>query len=196
MLLIPGVLLASYLVGSLSSAILICRLWGMGDPREVGSGNPGATNVLRNFGKRAATATLAGDVAKGLLPVLVAKLFGLSPLVTAAAGMCAFLGHLYPVFFDFRGGKGVATLIGVLFGLDMMLGAVFIGTWLLVAAVSRYSSLAALTAALLAPLAAYWLGHPAPVALVLALMAGLVFWRHQDNIRKLLSGTESKIGRA
>ena len=198
---IPGMLfsltalVAAYLLGSLSAAILVCRICGFGDPRTVGSGNPGATNVLRAFGKAAAAATLAGDVAKGFVPVLIAKFVGAAPLVVAGVGVAAFLGHLFPVFFGFRGGKGVATLIGVLFGIDWRLGGAFIGTWLAVAAITRYSSLSALVASLLAPAAALWLGQPPAVALALLGMTALVFWRHESNIRKLVAGTESRIGK-
>ncbi|MBI4695051.1 MAG: glycerol-3-phosphate 1-O-acyltransferase PlsY [Gammaproteobacteria bacterium] len=195
MLLALIALVAAYLLGSLSAAILVCHLCGFGDPRTVGSGNPGATNVLRAFGKAAAAATLAGDVAKGVVPVLIAKLVGAAPLVVAGVGVAAFLGHLFPIFFGFRGGKGVATLIGVLFGIEWRLGAAFIATWLAVAALTRYSSLSALVASLLAPAVALWLGQPPAVGLVLLGMTSLVFWRHESNIRKLLAGTESRISR-
>lgn len=187
-------LLAGYLLGSLSSAILVCRLLGRGDPREVGSRNPGATNVLRSFGKTAAAATLAGDIAKGFVPVFVATLLGLPPPVLAAAGIGAFVGHLFPLFFGFRGGKGVATYVGVICALDPRLGLVFGVVWLGVAALARYSSLAALTASLLVPCAAAIMGSPPIVVAALALMTVAVFWRHTANIRKLLAGTESRIG--
>lgn len=188
-------LVGAYLIGSLSAAIIVCRLCGFGDPRNVGSGNPGATNVLRSFGRAAAAATLAADVAKGYLPVVVTKLAGGAPLLVSGVGAAAFAGHLFPIFFGFRGGKGVATMIGVLFGIDWRLGACFIGSWLAVAALTRYSSLSALVAALVAPGAALLLGQSASVVLVLLVMTALVYWRHQSNIRKLLAGTESRIGR-
>lgn len=190
-----AVVILSYLIGSISAAILVCRLGGFGDPRQVGSGNPGATNVLRNFGKGAAFATLAGDVGKGFLPVLAAKLLGLPPWLVAAAGCAAFCGHLYPVFFQFRGGKGVATLIGVLFALKPILGIVFCGVWLTVAAITRYSSLSALVATALSPLVAWWFGLSTAVIWILVIMVILVFWRHRSNMQKLLSGNESKMGR-
>lgn len=186
--------IAGYLLGSLSSAILVCRLLGKADPRSTGSGNPGATNVLRAHGRGPAAATLAGDVAKGLLPVALAHVLGMSPAVVALTGLGAFLGHLFPVFFEFRGGKGVATYIGVLFGLSPWLGLTFCATWLGTAFVTRYSSLAALVATVVTPLAALAGGTPGPIVLVLMLMAAAIFWRHQENIARLRAGTESRIG--
>jgi glycerol-3-phosphate acyltransferase PlsY len=167
---------------------------GKEDPRRTGSGNPGATNVLRSAGKGAAAATLAGDVLKGLLPVALASAWAQPPLVLALTGLCALLGHLFPVFFGFRGGKGVATFIGVLFGLTPWLGLAFCGVWLATAALTRYSSLAALVATLVAPVLANLLGQPAPVAVALAVMAVAIYWRHRDNIARLRAGTESRIG--
>jgi acyl phosphate:glycerol-3-phosphate acyltransferase len=186
--------LAGYLLGSISSAILVCRLLGKGDPRSTGSGNPGATNVLRSFGKPAAAATLTGDVAKGLVPVALAGAWGLSPTVIALAGLGALLGHLYPVFFGFRGGKGVATFIGVLLGMSPWLGVAFSAIWLATAAVTRYSSLSALVATAAAPLVAAAAGLPSPLVFALALMAAAIYWRHRDNIARLRAGTESRIG--
>lgn len=187
-------LLASYVVGSLSAAILVCRLLGKGDPRKEGSGNPGATNILRIHGKGPAAATLAGDVLKGLLPVLVARAFGLSATTVALSGAAAFLGHLFPLFFGFRGGKGVATLIGVLCGYDWRLGAAFVAVWLAVAALTRYSSLAGLVAAGLTPLVALALGKPFVYFFALTAMVAALTWRHRENIRRLRAGTESRIG--
>jgi glycerol-3-phosphate acyltransferase PlsY len=187
--------LAAYLLGSVASAVIVSRALGLPDPRTVGSGNPGATNVLRHGGRRAAALTLAGDVAKGLLPVLAARALGAEPAVVAAVALAAFVGHLYPVFFGFRGGKGVATAGGALLGLAWPVGAASLATWLLVAALLRYSSVAALAAAFLAPAYAMWTGaHPATV-IVVAAMAVLLVWRHRSNIRNLLAGTEDKIGR-
>ena len=186
--------IASYLLGSLSAAILVCRALGKGDPRTVGSGNPGATNVLRAFGKIAAALTLAGDVGKGLLPVLSAAWLGLPTATIALAGVSAFVGHLFPVFFNFRGGKGVATFIGVLFGFDWCLGTAFVAIWLAIAAVTRYSSLAALTATVVAPLTGLALGVPREFVAALGITVIAIFWRHQDNIRRLLNGTEGKLG--
>ena len=183
-----------YLSGSIASALLVCRLLGLADPRESGSGNPGATNVLRLHGKHAAVLTLAGDVLKGFGPVLLARLLEAPPTVVALTGLAAFCGHLFPVFFGFRGGKGVATLIGVLFATHWPAGGLFVATWLLIAAASRYSSLSSLVAALLSPLFV-WLALPHPAYLAgFGLMALLLFWRHRGNIRSLLAGTESKIG--
>ena len=187
-------LLASYLLGSLSAAILVCRALGKGDPREVGSGNPGATNVLRAHGKGPALATLAGDVLKGYVPVLLAPLAGMDARGVAGAGAAAFIGHLFPVFFGFKGGKGVATLIGVMLGYDWQLGLGFIITWLAVAAVTRYSSLAALCATTAAPLLAVLLSLPMAYALALGVMGIAVFWRHRDNMARLRAGTEGRIG--
>lgn len=183
-----------YLLGSVSSAILICKLLGKADPRSTGSGNPGATNVLRSHGRGPAAATLAGDVLKGVLPVLLAKLLGMSPLVIALAGLGAFFGHLFPVFFGFRGGKGVATYIGVLFGMSLWLGVGFAAIWLATAALTRYSSLAALVAAAVTPLVALIGGLPVSMVLALAVMAVAIFWRHGENIARLRAGTESRIG--
>ena len=164
------------------------------DPRQSGSGNPGATNVLRQSGKLAAFLTLVGDTAKGFIPILIGTLSGAPASVTAALGAGAFLGHLFPLFFQFRGGKGVATLIGVLFGISPWLGLSFVVCWLLVAVISRYSSLSALTAAAITPLAAWWLKLPTVIVLTLVAIIALLFWRHRQNIRKLLAGEESKIG--
>jgi glycerol-3-phosphate acyltransferase PlsY len=183
-----------YFSGSISSAILACRALGHPDPRTGGSGNPGATNVLRLHGKTAAALTLAGDVLKGYLPVWLAQQFGLSPLIAALAGLAAFVGHLYPIFFGFRGGKGVATYIGMLAGVWWLLALLFLATWGLIAAVFRISSLAGLTATAVIPLAAWGFGQPLPVAIVTALAAALIYWRHRGNIRRLLAGKEDRIG--
>lgn len=186
--------LLGYLCGSLSSAILVCRALGHTDPRRVGSGNPGTTNVLRHYGKGAAAATLLGDVAKGLVPVLAARAVDVPPMVLAAVGIASFLGHLYPIFFGFEGGKGVATLIGVLLGFDPWLCLAFILVWLSVALMFRYSSLAALSAALINPLVAFVLQEPHPISVCICIMAAIICWRHRSNIQKLMRGTESKIG--
>ena len=188
-------LLLGYLCGSVSAAIVVCRAMGFDDPRSAGSRNPGTTNVLRLHGKLPAALTLLGDVAKGVLPVVAATVVDLSPLAIAAAGLGAFLGHLYPVYFRFQGGKGVATLIGVLLGFSPWLGVAYMGTWLGVAAITRYSSLSALTATLTSPFFAAWLGAPAPVVASVCAMAVLVFWRHRSNIQNLVNGKEDKIGR-
>jgi glycerol-3-phosphate acyltransferase PlsY len=185
--------LGGYLFGSISTAILTCHLMGLPDPRSEGSGNPGATNVLRLGGKKAAFLTLSGDMLKGLVPVLIAQALHASPLIQSATALAAFLGHLYPVFFGFRGGKGVATALGVAFGLYWLAGLVVAGIWLLMAFVFRISSLSALTAMLLAP-ACFWLLKPEPAFIgVMIVITLMLFWRHRTNIRDLLSGTEGKI---
>ncbi len=187
--------LAGYLLGSLSSAIITCRLMGLPDPRSGGSGNPGATNVLRLGGKKAAAITLAGDMLKGLLPVLAVRALGADITVQSAVAVAAFLGHLYPVFFGFRGGKGVATVLGVLLGLHWPVGLMTIASWLIIAKGFKISSLAALIAVLLTPLYILWLkpGEPALLAAVI-FMGTLLFWRHRSNIRNLLRGKEGSIG--
>jgi glycerol-3-phosphate acyltransferase PlsY len=187
-------ILVGYLFGSISSAVLVCRLMGLPDPRTQGSGNPGATNVLRLGGKKAAAMTLGGDLLKGLLPVLLARLLVMADFVVALVGLAAFLGHLYPLFFGFKGGKGVATAFGVLLGLSWPVALAALATWLGIALVFKISSLAALTAAVLAPAYLWWFTAPLMYVAVGALMAGLLVWRHRSNIKNLLSGTEDKIG--
>jgi glycerol-3-phosphate acyltransferase PlsY len=183
----------AYLLGSVSSAILVCRLLNLPDPRTQGSNNPGATNVLRIGGRRAAAITLAGDSLKGLLPMLAAHALGAGPAILAGTGLAAFLGHLYPVFFGFRGGKGVATALGVQFGLHWAVGALVAGVWLFMARVVRISSLSALVSMALAPLAV-WLVRPAPELLAMQFaITLLLFWRHRENIRKLRAGTEDRL---
>ena len=188
----------SYLVGSLSFAVIVSRLMGLADPRSYGSGNPGATNVLRSGNKAAALLTLAFDALKGYLPVMAALLWqerlGLGPFVIALVGLAAFLGHLWPVFFRFQGGKGVATAAGVLLALNPVLGAATLASWLLIAVFFRYSSLASLVAAAFAPFFQLLIWGVKPVMLCIVPMSLLLVWRHGPNIRKLLAGTESKIG--
>ena len=196
-------IVASYLVGSLSFAVIVSKAMGMDDPRSYGSKNPGATNVLRSGRKGAALATLLLDAAKGWLPVFLIQQFGarwgLDAGTAALAGLAAFLGHLYPVFFRFQGGKGVATAAGVLLGFAPWLGLATGLTWLIIAVFFRYSSLASLVAAFFAP-AYYLIGGGiawplVPVALVaLVVMSLLLVWRHRENIRRLVAGTESKLG--
>ena len=197
MLLLSLVFVAGgYLLGSIATAVLVSRALGTADPRSGGSGNPGATNVLRLAGRRAAALTLAGDVVKGVVPVLAARAADLPPGEVALVGLAAFLGHLYPAFFGFRGGKGVATALGALLGMEPLLGAGVLATWIVAAGVSRYSSLAALVASVLAPGYAWVLsGHPGVVGAV-SVMAALLVWRHRANIRRLLAGEEGRIGRA
>ncbi len=185
-------LLFGYLLGSVSSAIIACHLAGLPDPRTQGSGNPGATNVLRVGGKKIAALTLAGDMLKGVIPVLLAKWYGADLDLQISIGLCTFLGHLYPIFFRFKGGKGVATAIGVLVTAAWPVGLGTVATWLFVAKGMRISSLAALIAFLLTPFYAWWWQPDQGYFLTLVtLMSILLFWRHRSNIRKLLAGTEA-----
>jgi glycerol-3-phosphate acyltransferase PlsY len=186
-------ILAAYLLGSVSSAIIVCRLMGLPDPRTQGSNNPGATNVLRIGGKKAAGITLVGDSLKGVIPMLVAHLLGAGPAVLAGVGLAAFIGHLYPVFFGFRGGKGVATALGVQIGLYWPIGLSVATVWLFVAKVLKISSLSALVSMALAPLFV-WLFWPEKVLIGMQLVVtGILFWRHRSNIRNLLTGKESRL---
>ena len=190
--------LAAYLVGSLSFAVIVSRLMGLNDPRTYGSGNPGATNVLRSGNQAAAVATLLLDALKGYVPVLLAVVygpaFGLGEGTVAMVGLAAFLGHLWPVFFGFKGGKGVATAAGVLMGINPWLGLATLVTWAIIAAFFRYSSLAAIVAAVFAPFYQLLIWGGGPLALTVAAMGLLLVWRHSANIQKLLQGTESKLG--
>lgn len=189
---------AAYLVGSIPFALVASRIFGLADPRSYGSGNPGATNVLRTGHKGAALVTLFGDFGKGLLVVLVTKAlapqFGLSASDVALAGFAAFFGHLHSAFLGFRGGKGVATAAGVLFGLHFWLGLGALVVWLATAALFRYSSLAALAASVAAPLLAILLLANGDQIVAVLSMSMLLFWRHSENITKLREGRETKIG--
>src|SRR5210317_2227707 len=169
-------IVAAYLIGSISTAIVVCKLMGLPDPRSEGSGNPGATNVLRVGGKKAAAITLLGDTLKGFIPVLIANYLNVTDMVLALVGIAAFLGHLYPVFFHFRGGKGVATMLGVLFGFDLYVGLATAGTWLFVAKVLNISSLSALIATLLAPFYVWWLAYSLDLVIVTAVMTVILYW--------------------
>lgn len=190
--------LAAYLIGSLSFAVIISRVMGLADPRSYGSKNPGATNVLRSGNRAAALLTLAFDALKGYVPVLLALVFGprwgLGDTAVAFVGLAAFLGHLWPVFFRFQGGKGVATAAGVLMALSPGLGLTTLVSWAVIAAFFRYSSLASIVAALFAPFyqLLIWGGGPALACIVP--MSLLLIWRHEGNIRKLIAGTESRLG--
>lgn len=187
-------ILAGYALGSLSSAVIVCRLMGLPDPRGQGSGNPGATNVLRFGGKKAAALVFAGDALKGLIPVLAGKGLAQPPSVIAAVGLAAFIGHLFPVFFRFEGGKGVATALGVWLGISFPVGLLLMMVWLLVAIAFRISSLAAIVSALAAPPLAVWLLNTIPYSVGAGLMTVLLLWRHKGNIRNLVNGTEPRIG--
>jgi glycerol-3-phosphate acyltransferase PlsY len=184
---------AGYLFGSISTAIIVCKLMGLPDPRTGGSGNPGATNVARLGGKKAAALTLIGDMLKGLIPVLIAHALQAGPTILAGTALAAFVGHLYPVFFGFRGGKGVATALGVIYGLYWPVGLLTTAIWLGMALLFRYSSLAALTAILLTPPGFMWLWPEPPVIVAMAIMTVMLYWRHRSNISNLLSGKEGKI---
>lgn len=187
-LLAASALILAYLMGSVSTAILVCRAMRLPDPRLDGSRNPGTTNVLRLGGKPAALLTLAGDLLKGVIPVLVARHYGLNDAWLAGVGFAAFIGHLYPIFFGFEGGKGVATALGVLLALDLRLGGAAVGLWLLSFALTRISSVGALVVFVLMPfLAYYW--QPAACPL-LSLMSVLLLYRHKSNIHALLRGSE------
>ncbi|MDZ5457303.1 glycerol-3-phosphate 1-O-acyltransferase PlsY [Azohydromonas lata] len=191
-------LLGAYLLGSLSFAVIVSRFMGLADPRSYGSKNPGATNVLRSGNRKAAALTLAFDAFKGTAAVLIAQALaprlGLSDTTIAFVGLAAFLGHLWPVFFRFQGGKGVATALGVLLGLNPLLALATLATWLAIAYFFRYSSLAAIVAALFAPFYELLIWGASPAALAVAVMGLLLVWRHSANIKKLLAGTESRIG--
>jgi acyl phosphate:glycerol-3-phosphate acyltransferase len=193
-LLIIGIVVA-YLLGSISSAIVVSKLLGLPDPRGFGSGNPGATNVLRAGSKSGAALTLAGDVAKGWLPVFIVMQLGYPPgLMLGLVGLAAFLGHLYPLYFGFQGGKGVATALGVILAISPLTGALVILTWALVAAIFRYSSLAALIAALAAPVYLALIQPEPWLVTVICVLVVVLYARHYGNIQRLLTGTEPRIG--
>ena len=195
--------IVAYLIGSLSFAVIVSKAFGLNDPRTYGSGNPGATNVLRSGSKKAAAVTLLLDALKGFVPVLLVKVFGpqfgLGEGTLALVAIAAFLGHLFPVFFQFKGGKGVATALGVLLGISGWLGLLVLLTWLAVAVISRYSSLSALIASIAAPVyyvlldGSLWTAEK-PLLLAIIAMSALLLWRHAQNIGRLLKGQESKIG--
>jgi glycerol-3-phosphate acyltransferase PlsY len=187
--------IAAYLLGSISFAVVTSKAFGLADPRTYGSGNPGATNVLRSGKKAAAALTLLGDAAKGWLAVFLAMHFFPSEiLLIVLVVLAVFLGHVFPVFLKFKGGKGVATALGVLLALSVWMGLAVLATWLLVALVSRYSSLAALVAANAAPIFAMLLGLRPELVLATSIMSMLLIWRHKSNILNLMTGKESKIG--
>ncbi|TBR15520.1 glycerol-3-phosphate 1-O-acyltransferase PlsY [Rugosibacter aromaticivorans] len=192
--------LLGYFLGSLPFAVIVSRIFGLADPRSFGSGNPGATNVLRSGNKFAALLTLLGDTAKGWLAMFIAAKVlsspsgGASAAVITVAGVAAFLGHVFPVTLGFKGGKGVATALGVLLGFSLALGGWVVAVWVLVAAVTRYSSLAALAAAASAPFIAMLRHERIEIVLAVALMSVVLIYRHRSNIQKLRAGTESRLG--
>jgi glycerol-3-phosphate acyltransferase PlsY len=183
----------AYLLGSLSSAVIICKIFRLPDPRTQGSGNPGATNVLRLGGKKLAIFTLMGDLLKGLLAVGIAR-FLIPQEFWGWVGLSVILGHMYPVFFQFKGGKGVATGAGVLFAIAWPLGLAVVFTWIVIAMIFRYSSLAAMIATLTVPLYGFWLAKFA--LLSLCLICVLILFRHRDNMKRLMTGSESKMGKS
>jgi len=187
-------ILIAYLFGSLNSAIILCKAMRLPDPREQGSGNPGATNVLRFGGKKLAATVLFFDVLKGVVPVLIALFIGVEQAIVAFVAFAAFIGHLYPLFFAFKGGKGVATAFGVFVSMNWMVGLSILATWLAMAFIFRLSSLAALTASLLTPLYVWLFINDATTTAVTVVMSALLLWRHRSNIRNLVAGKEPKIG--
>jgi len=188
----PVILLCfAYLLGSISSAIVLSKIMGFEDPRTEGSNNPGATNVLRIAGKKAAFFTLVGDFLKGLIPVLIGHLLQVDLLIVALTGFTAFIGHCFPVFFRFQGGKGVATAMAATVAFNWIAGATLIATWLLFAKVFKISSLAAIASFSLLPLVIFWLTASLWIASVFVVMSAILIWRHRSNIQRLISGTES-----
>jgi glycerol-3-phosphate acyltransferase PlsY len=183
-------IISAYLLGSISSAILLSKLMGFKDPRSEGSNNPGATNVLRIAGKKAAFLTLVGDCLKGFVPVLAARALDADALIVALTAFAAFAGHCFPAFFAFRGGKGVATAIAATVGFNWIVGALLIATWLLSARVFKISSLAAIISFSILPGLVYWRDPDPRAAVVFAALSVILIWRHRANIQRLLSGTE------
>ena len=183
--------LTAYLFGSISAAIIVCKILHLPDPRTKGSNNPGATNVLRIGGKKAAAITLAADMLKGFLPVLLAVLLNSDELTLALVAFAAFLGHLYPLFFGFKGGKGVATALGVILGLSWPVALAMMLTWFAVAYGLKVSSMSALVAAALAPFYFWWLTGSEVFIIMSVLLSMLLIWRHRSNIQRLLDGTET-----
>jgi glycerol-3-phosphate acyltransferase PlsY len=188
-----GMIILAYLIGSISSAILVCRIAGLPDPRENGSGNPGATNVLRLGGRFAALFVLICDVLKGMIPTWVAFRLHIDPPYLGVIAIAACLGHIYPIFFHFRGGKGVATAFGAMAPIGWALSGMLMGTWLIIALVSGYSSLAAIVTALLAPLYVWYFGHEPQLTFPVAMLSCLIIIRHHENIQRIWRGQESRI---
>ncbi len=184
-------IVGAYLIGSIATAILVGRAMGLGDPRQSGSGNPGATNVLRIGGKKAAALTLCGDLIKGVIPIVVARWLGAEGWILAAVALATFLGHLYPVYFGFRGGKGVATAMGILLALMPLLGLSVLGVWIVVFAVMRVSSLAALLAATSSIPLVFALSASSSLHALIIVLVILILWRHRSNIQRLLDGRET-----
>ncbi|MSP52937.1 MAG: glycerol-3-phosphate 1-O-acyltransferase [Gammaproteobacteria bacterium] len=187
-------IILAYLVGSLNFAIICCKIAGLPDPRQQGSGNPGATNVLRIGGKKLAAIVMLGDALKGLLPVLIARAFDVQGFELSIVAMAAVLGHMYPIFFRFQGGKGIATILGAIFGLSWIVGSLVVLTWALIATIFRYSSLASLCSIILLPIYLLLFSDASYIAPMIIIMMMIVY-RHRNNIQRLINQTEPKIGR-
>jgi len=185
---------AAYLLGSISTAIITCRLLGLQDPRTTGSNNPGATNVLRSGGKKAGAITLFGDMLKGLLPVLVARQLQADNTLLALTGCAAFLGHVFPVYYGFKGGKGVATFYGAMLGTHWISGLIALSIWGISALLFKISSLAALSSILVSPVIMWWFTQSTALSVSVFTMGIIIFWRHRTNIQKIMNGSEDKIG--
>ncbi len=185
----------AYLIGSISTAIITCKIMGLDDPRTIGSNNPGATNVLRHGGKKAAIITLLGDMLKGLIPVLLVTQFHTDTLTIALTGVFALLGHIFPVYYGFKGGKGVATFYGVILGINWLVGLIAIAIWLSVAALLKISSLSAMISIFFTPFILWHFSQSVELTGTVMLMSMLILWRHQSNIKSLMHGSESKIGK-
>ena len=184
----------AYLIGSISTAIITCKIMGLEDPRKTGSNNPGATNVLRYGGKKAAIITLLGDMLKGLVPVLLIIQLQTDTLTIAVVGLFALLGHIFPVYYGFKGGKGVATFYGVILGINWLVGLIAITIWLTVAALLKISSLSAMVSIFFTPFILWHFSQSVELTGTVALMSMLILWRHQSNIKSLMHGSENKIG--
>ena len=189
-----ALIIGAYLLGSLSSAVIVCKLMGLPDPRTQGSNNPGATNVLRFGGKKAAAIVLTADMFKGFIPVLIAQLLHMEPMILAATGVAAFLGHLFPIFFGLRGGKGVATFLGIMLAMQWLVHLLALGTGLVRIKVFKISSLSALVASVLAPFYQYWISNDQMLVMGTAFMSVVLIARHHSNIRNLITGKEDSIG--
>ena len=185
----------AYLIGSFSTAIATCKIMGIEDPRSTGSNNPGATNVLRHGGKKAAIITLIGDALKGLIPVLLAIQLQAEPLTVALVGLFALLGHVFPLYYGFKGGKGVATYYGVILGINWQVGLIALAIWLVIAKLLKISSLSALISIFMTPVTLWFFTQSIELTRVMVLMSALVIWRHKKNIQSLIQGSEAKIGK-
>jgi len=186
---------SAYLIGSISTAIITCKIMAIEDPRKTGSNNPGATNVLRHGGKKAAIITLIGDMLKGLIPILFTIQLQADTRIVALVALCALLGHIFPIYYGFKGGKGVATYYGVILGISWQVGLIALAIWLVMAALLKISSLSALVSIFSTPFILWYFSQSVELTAAIALMSLLVFWRHKQNIMSLLQGSETKIGK-